>query len=189
MMNKQWSMFALSMMLLVLIVASILGFMVNIAHPIPWILVALLIAIPYIHKRVVAQRFVEWRDEYSVGIAAIDEDHKHLLHLINNLQTAAHYQTDASFVKEALNELVDYTKTHFQREEALMEENGYPEFAAHKQEHQTMIAKVDELIRHFEQAQDETVEDAVQFLKNWLVKHINGSDQAYSGFLREKGVH
>lgn len=187
-MNKQLSMFILSIVLLVMIIAIILGLMVDATHPIPWLMAALLVAIPFIHKRMVGQRFVEWSDDYSVGIQVIDEDHKRLLHLINNLQTAAHYHTDETFVKEAMDELVDYTKTHFKREEDLMEENGYPDFEAHKAEHEAMIAKVGETLKAFEQNQDSAIEDAVQYLKTWLINHINGSDQGYSGFLRDKGV-
>ncbi len=187
-MNKQWSMFGLALLLLIIITVILLGFMVSIFNPVSWGLIVLLALVPYIHKRIVANRFVEWQDAYSVGIEAIDNDHKKLLNLINQLQTAAHYQTDPQYEREAFDALVDYTKTHFQREEELMESHSYPAFTAHKAEHAAMIAKVDALMQRYHDQPHDTIEEAVQYLKKWLINHINGTDQAYSGFLHDKGV-
>jgi hemerythrin len=187
-MNKKLSTFFLGVILLVMITAIILGFMVDFFNPVSWGLILLLILIPFIHKKMVAQNFVEWRDEYSVGIASIDEQHKRLLNLINQLQTAAHYHTEEAFVDRALDELVDYTKTHFGYEEGLMEQNGYPDLEAHKGEHQAMIKQVGESIERYKSDPDQTIEDIVQYLKKWLINHINGTDKGYSGFLVGKGV-
>lgn len=187
-MNKQWSMFGLALLLLIVITVILLGFMVSIYNPVSWGLIIVLALVPYIHKRIVANRFLEWQASYSVGIEAIDNDHKKLLNLINQLQTAAHYQTDPQYEREAFDALVDYTKTHFRREEELMETHGYPSYVAHKGEHTAMIAKVDELMRRYNDNPQDTIEEAVQFLKKWLLNHINGTDQGYSQFLRDKGV-
>lgn len=187
-MNKQWSMFGLALLLLVIITVILMGFMVSLTNPVSWTLIVVLALVPYIHKRIVANRFVEWHDSYSVGIEAIDNDHKKLLNLINQLQTAAHYQTDPKYEREAFDALVDYTKTHFKREEELMETHGYPTYAAHKGEHEAMIAQVNEMLQRYQAKPHETIEEAVQFLKKWLVGHINGTDRGYSQFLRDKGV-
>lgn len=187
-MNKQWSMFGLALLLLVIITIILLGFMVDILNPVSWGLIVLLALIPYIHRRIVARRFVEWRDEYSVGIEAIDNDHKRLLNLINQLQTAAHYQTGQQFEQEALDALVDYTKHHFKREEDLMDTHGYPDFEPHKAQHREMIGRVNEMLEDYQHNPQEGLEETVQFLKKWLINHINGTDQAYSQFLRDKGV-
>ena len=187
-MNKQWSMFGLALLLLVVITIILLGFMVNIFNPVSWGLILLLALAPYIHRRIVARRFVEWRDEYSVGIEAIDNDHKRLLNLINQLQTAAHYQTGQQFEQEAMDALVDYTKHHFKREEDLMETHGYPDFEPHRAQHREMIERVDDMIEDYKRNPQKGIEEAVQYLKNWLIRHINGTDQAYSQFLRDRGV-
>ena len=54
---------------------------------------AVLLAVPLINKWTTSRRFVAWRDDLSVGIGSIDDDHKKLLTLINNLQTAVYYPT------------------------------------------------------------------------------------------------
>lgn len=186
--NKQWSMFGVSLLLLTAITAILLGFMVDILNPVSWGLLALLLIVPYVHKRIVSRRFVEWKDDYSVGIEVIDNDHKRLLNLINQFQTAAHYQTGREFEREAFDALIDYTKQHFKREEELMETHGYPTYREHKAEHVKMIAKVDAMLEEYKRRPQQTVEEAVQFLKTWLIGHINGTDKQYSQFLRDKGV-
>lgn len=140
------------------------------------------------NKKMTESDFVVWKDEYSVGIESIDNDHKKLLSLINNLQTSALYYTGEEFDRQALKELLNYTEYHFKREEKLMEENGYPDFAAHKAQHQKMTEKIKEMVTTYEQDDEQTILELAQFLRNWLVNHINGSDQEYSGFLIKKGV-
>ena len=98
-MSKQLSAFLLGILLLVMITAIILGFMVDVFNPVSWGLIILLFLFPILHKKIVAQRFVEWHDKYSVGISSIDKQHKRLLNLINQLQTAAHFHTEEAFVE------------------------------------------------------------------------------------------
>ena len=111
-----------------------------------------------------------------------------LVSLINQLQAAVDYSTGEEFEREALDELVDYTKTHFSHEEGLMEQYAYPDYEPHKAQHQEMIKHVEDVLAEYEQDQDRAMRNALHFLKQWLIKHINGTDQQYSGFLREKGV-
>ena len=187
-MNQNLSMFGVSLLILTLITAVILGLMAGPSSPLTWMLVALLVVIPFIHRKISARRFVAWKPEYSVGINSIDQQHKKLVNLINQLQTAVDYSTGEDFEREALKELVDYTKTHFSYEEGLMEQNGYPDFAPHKAQHEKMIKRVEEVIAEYEQNHDMAMQDALDFLRDWLINHINGTDKQYSDFLIGKGV-
>jgi len=170
-----------------LAVAAILSFIaLGISNPVPWLLCLSLLVIPFLIKRKDEAEYVEWKDEYSVGAELLDADHKKLLGLINNLQTAVHYQTGDEFEKEALDNVIDYTKYHFAREEQMMKEAGYKDFEAHKQEHQKMILKIDALVMEYNLQGHEVLKEITLFLKNWLVSHINGTDQAYSSLLKDK---
>ncbi len=184
--TKGISMFILAVMILVLLVMIVLGFMLGFGHPLPWILIAMLIVIPLIHDKIISKRFVKWNDSYSVGIESIDNDHKKLLGMINQLQTASHYSTDDGMVDEILNELVDYTKYHFNREENMLQEHNYPEFGVHKQQHEAMIAQVSTFIDEYRVHNSRTIDDVVQYLKSWLINHINGCDQEYAAYLKGK---
>jgi len=186
--NRTLCMFGVALLILTLITAVILGLMAGPTNPLTWALVALLVVIPFIHRRVSARHFIQWKDEYNVGIDSIDQQHRKLVSLINQLQTAVDYSTGEEFEREALDELVDYTKTHFGYEEGLMEKYGYPDFEPHKAMHRKMIAKVEAVLAEYEQDHDRAMEDAVTFLKGWLINHINGTDKQYSSYLIEKGA-
>lgn len=187
-MNQNASMFGVSLIILTLIVAVVLGFMAGPTSPLTWFLLAVLIAIPFLYRKIAAKDFLVWKDEYSVGINSIDQQHKKLIHMINQLQTAVKYSTGEEFEREALNELVDYTKTHFTYEEGMMEQNGYPDFEAHKAQHVKMIKKVEEVLAEYEKDSDTAMENALSYLSEWLINHINGTDKEYSSFMISKGV-
>jgi len=160
------------------------------ANPVPWLFLAGIVVTALFMRKREKQQFVEWKDEYSVGIKVIDDEHRRLLNLINQFQTAVFYQTGSEFEDEAFDALIDYTRTHFAREEQLMSGHGYPDFEAHQAEHKKMIALVeDRMAEHREQGHHEALVEMVDFLRDWLINHINGTDQAYSGFLHDKGEH
>ncbi len=184
--TKGITMFLLSMLIMGLLIMIVLGFMLGFGHPLPWILIGVLIIIPIIHDRIVSRRFIRWKDSFSVGNESIDEDHKKLLGMINQLQTAAHYQTDEALIESTLNELIDYTKYHFKREEELMKEYNYPDIEEHMKEHTAMVKKVSGFIDEYRIDKTRTIDNVILFLKTWLLNHINGSDQKYAPYLKEK---
>jgi len=188
-MSKTLEAFALSILVVILVVATALGFMLGLTHPLPWITLALLIGAIVLAKRMTVSRFLRWDDSYSVGIAVLDEDHKRLLNLINQLQTAAHYHTSDEYEQEAFDALIDYTKTHFRREEELMAQYGYPQLEAHKHQHQEMIAEVSRMLLAYQENRDATIEGTIRYLQTWLLNHIKGTDKEYSAFLHDKGMH
>jgi len=184
----------LKMILLVLFVGALLVAMIltftalGVVHPVPWLLLASLLVLPIVVNRCEKKHFAVWKDEYSVGVESIDDDHRKLLNLINKFQTAVHYRTGKEFEKEAFDEVIAYTKYHFDREEKMMLEAGYPELEAHKKIHRAMVAKIDEFVKDYETRGHEALEGVSLFLKDWLVNHINGIDQDYSSLMIEKGL-
>ncbi len=187
-MHKNTRMFGVALLILTLIIAAILGLMAGPASPLTWLLIAILVFMPFIHRKLTARQYITWKEGYSVGIDSIDMQHKKLLNLINNLQTAVDFSTGGAFERETLNELVDYTKSHFSYEEGLMEQHGYPDFEPHREQHQIMIARVEELLTEYQQDKDTAMKNATIFLRDWLINHINGTDKQYSAFLIGKGV-
>ena len=172
---------------LVVVALCFLAFGFN--SPIPWGILAITIAIPFIHNKVIGNQYLVWKDEYSVGIEEMDNDHKRLLNLINQLQTAVHYYTGKESEEKAMQELIDYTKTHFTKEEKLLEDNNYADIVAHKELHKQFINKVNELLEQYKNNSEATLVDALSFLKDWLIRHINGTDKEYGKILNAKGIH
>jgi len=188
-MNKAMDMCALSLFILTLAVAVLVAFMAGPASPLTWSLVGVLVLIPVVRRKFRDRRRIDWKDEYSVGIESIDEQHKKLINLINMLQTSVDYSTGEEFERECLAAVVDYTKTHFVYEEGLMSKYDYPDFEAHKVQHQAMTDKVEDLLAAYEEHPESAMKDALDFLKQWLIRHINGTDKQYSEFLVSKGAH
>ena len=172
-----------------IIVAIFLGFLSSLTNPVSWILIAVLVLIPVLYKRKANPQKVQWREEYSVGIEHIDDDHKKLIGLLNNFTIAYDYAMSESFEKEALNELISYTKYHFSREEKLMEDNEYPDLIAHKAQHKVMIEQVEGFVHLYNEKGHDALDEISKFLADWLINHINGTDKQYSEHLHNKGVY
>jgi len=187
-MGRNLIMLGMAILIVLLIALIIIGFLSGISNPLPWISLVVLAAVILAHNKIVGSRYLTWKDSYSVGIDSIDNDHKKLIHLINNLQTAIDYKTDRQFESLTMDEVVDYTHYHFDREEGLMEDNSYPDFIPHKAKHEEMIAKVNKYVEAYERDESGAIESLLAYLKSWLIAHINGTDQEYSEFLISKGV-
>ncbi len=83
-----------------------------------------------------------------------------------------------------IDELVDYTLSHFAFEEELMEEAGYPFCAAHKRVHEVFTKRVSEYRMRF-QAGEDVVDELKSMLSRWLFNHIRNDDKAYSMQVRQ----
>lgn len=132
---------------------------------------------------------ITWKDQYSVNIREIDEQHKKLIAMINELHDAMMTGKGKEVMTTVLDKLANYCVSHFAMEERLMSTNGYPEYADHKDKHVKMTAKVVDLQKKLAQGGTAVMSnDVMTFLKSWLDKHILGTDMKYSSFLNEKGV-
>ncbi len=134
-------------------------------------------------------KFVQWIDDkYSVKIQKIDGQHQVLIGIINEVFEAKTNGMSKKVIADILERMSDYTKTHFKDEEELMDEYQYPELDRHRSAHQFFVAKVGDFNRDFSLNEDSLTEEMLDFLKNWLVKHIMETDKRYAPFLNERGV-
>ena len=129
-----------------------------------------------------------WLPAYNVGIAVIDEQHRRLVDLINQLHEALLKRQSKAVMGRILAQLTNYTEVHFAFEEDLMSRYDYPGYHSHKRVHEEMRAKV--LALAYDQAAGRVVISlqVMEFLKEWLSSHILGTDQLYRAFLRQEGV-
>lgn len=130
-----------------------------------------------------------WNENLSVSIPSIDEQHKVLIGMINNLQDAMSSGDSRSVLGDIFDGLLDYTQKHFDYEKQLMQEHGYPETDAHLAEHEGFTEKVKDLHKQFVTSSNFMIGvDVMKFLTDWLVNHIQGVDKEYSSHLISKGV-
>lgn len=119
-----------------------------------------------------------WQDDLNIGIDVIDQQHRRIIEMLNHLHVAQASMQRAA-VGEVIDEVVDYTLSHFAFEEELMEEAGYPFCAAHKRVHEVFIKRVSEYRMRF-QAGEDISDELRTMLSRWLFNHIRGDDQAYA---------
>jgi hemerythrin len=129
-----------------------------------------------------------WKDEYSVSIREIDEQHKQLVGMINNLNEAMGQGQGKLVLESILNKLIKYAVSHFAAEERLLREHGYPDFEVHKEKHEKMTGKIMALQQEYKRGKINISIEVMDFLQNWLDKHILGTDMKYSRFLTDRGA-
>ena len=130
-----------------------------------------------------------WSETYSVKIAMVDAQHKVLVDLINELHQAMIARRGKESLGGILARLVKYTKGHFAAEEGLLQVNQYPDLANHKAEHERFTQTIVEFQGKFQKNEAAMTIDVMDFLKDWLVKHIMGVDKKYVPHLTARGVH
>ena len=131
---------------------------------------------------------IRWSANLSVGIDSINEQHKVLVSMINELYSQMHSGAAKEAVGKTLANLVDYTANHFKYEESLFAEHGYQGMDAHKQKHTALVAQVVAFQDEFTRGEKDVTLELMEFLKEWLLTHIKKTDMEYSSFLRNKGV-
>jgi hemerythrin len=92
-------------------------------------------------------------------------------------------------VQKVVQELNDYTISHFAAEELLLERFGYPGLAEHREEHKRFVAKVNQFRDDLEQGGGTSSVAVLEFLKDWLARHIKQTDRKYSSHLNENGIN
>lgn len=161
---------------------------VGLAAPGLWLVLAVAVLLLASGGRQRCEGFVSWSPEYSVGVNSIDEQHMRLLNLINNLRAAVLCDTGPDFERGALEELVAYTQSHLKYEEALMEQNSYFDFEAHKGQHDQMIVQVDTYLKRYAETGSVVLPEVADYLQRWLVQHIQVTDRKLCKVLAEQGV-
>ena len=131
-----------------------------------------------------------WNDRLSVGIASIDKEHQKLVGLLNGFYDAVQAGHGKESLAGLLAALIDYTKLHFANEEQLFAKTAYPEAAAHKKAHDDLAHQVVEIQKKYVKGASASLSvETLNFLKNWLLTHIQGEDKKYAPHLTGHGVH
>lgn len=134
----------------------------------------------------------KWKEDFSVNIKTIDEQHQELFRIGNSLYNIISIKDGIDRYDEIMKilyEMRDYAIYHFDYEEKLMKENRYPNFENHKKQHNAFVNKVqsiDEL--DIDEKQKKIGMELVIFVADWIENHILKSDMAYKEFLNNKGI-
>ena len=131
----------------------------------------------------------KWDEGLSVGVDAIDNDHKMLLSIIADLSDAIEENHESDVIKDVFLKLESYVQLHFKREEGLMRQCGYQDLEAHISSHQQFIQKIPELRSELLNADTvEVARDVYLFLVDWLLNHIVVDDMEYFQDVYDQGL-
>lgn len=131
-----------------------------------------------------------WKDEYSVEVIEIDEQHKKLIQIINNLIDAiSNTQIKKQIIIETINNLIEYKKMHFETEEKYFHLFNYEGTL----EHETAHNAFNERINTFQiKDGDDVISlafDLVDYLEDWMIGHLMGMDKKYTRCFHEHGLY
>jgi hemerythrin len=131
---------------------------------------------------------INWDSSYSVKVIRCDNDHKKLFALINGLHDAMLAGKGEKHLQHLVKELENYTKFHFSAEEQLLEKAKYPALVAHCAAHRDFEKTVNRFHQDLAAGKGANAISMLNFLKDWLAKHIKQVDQQYSAHLNANGV-
>jgi hemerythrin len=132
---------------------------------------------------------IGWLPTYSVNIPPIDAQHKSLFDLLNQLHDEIVIKkSNHDIIGAALEELIQYTKTHFELEERFLESMHYPEMAKHKAKHEALTRQVMKLQQEFAAGKTAMATEVMNFMLAWLTNHILRTDKQYAAFLKGERI-
>ena len=131
----------------------------------------------------------EWKEEYSVQVKEIDDQHKKLMELISRLFDSINKHSTKDELSVILNELTEYTGYHFSTEEKYFKEFNYENTEEHIKEHNDFVEKVVDFKKRYINNEIEVSFELIDFLEDWLLGHLIESDQKYVECFKSNGLN
>ena len=123
----------------------------------------------------------ELKDEYLVGIESIDNEHRVLFEIADEIyQLCINEFVPDKFdnIASLIQRLKDYTKMQFEHEEAYMESIQYKRMFTQKVQHDNFRHKLETMdLEAIDDNQEEAIQDLLKFVTDWLVEHIMETDK------------
>jgi len=124
---------------------------------------------------IVTSNLVTWSATYSVGIKLIDDQHKGLFNLVNEMYNHVSNDDDEAeraYFKNVIRQVVDYIKTHFATEEEIMKRTQYKDYVGHKLAHDFFILSMINIVQKFDEGKKVPLMTFTHFIKDWILTHI-----------------
>ena len=121
---------------------------------------------------------IAWNSKLDTGIDVIDDQHRRIVAYVNQLE-AARLAGDRVVVGQVIEQLVDYTQSHFGFEEAMMEQANYKFLKPHQKVHELFIKRVTAFTVRAAKGED-IAEELQGTLSTWLINHIGSEDRDYA---------
>jgi len=119
---------------------------------------------------------IEWKEEYSLGIAEVDYEHQQLIGLINELLSRISGTAGDPEVVNSLGEIHAMIALHFALEEKVMQDMQYDEYERHKADHDRLLDEIRDIMDEYEDKTEIDVEDFSRRLDRWFGEHFRTLD-------------
>jgi len=126
---------------------------------------------------------IQWSESISVNNYEIDNQHKNLIQLTNNLILNSNAKVNSEIIGETLQKLLKYIKEHFKDEEELLEKCNYPKPEEHKKEHKKFILNIVGFCNDVLCGKSNVTEEMISFLIDWLLNHTSVDDKDYKNYI------
>ena len=130
---------------------------------------------------------MEWNDSFSVGVARLDEQHRRLIDMLNKMIRDPAATTRSETVADVLTDMTNYAQEHFKSEEDLMIAHDYPRLDEHKHQHLGFQEKAARLCLATVKGRTSVPHELLEYLQQWLIRHILQTDMAFKPFFEQKG--
>ncbi len=124
-----------------------------------------------------------WKPEYSVGIDSVDFEHQEMIDLINRLYDELRDKKDADSIERFLGEIHTTISAHFALEERVMQRANYPEYSAHKDDHEDLLDQIRDLMDVFAVDPEKGIAVLQKQLSAWFASHFSTFDARLHGQL------
>jgi hemerythrin len=124
----------------------------------------------------------EWSESFLVDVPELDDQHRRLFSLVNGLSEIIAQSGTIDGHEEPKKELLEYTRTHFQTEEAVLGRARYPRLDIQAREHRELVARLERFVRAGERRARPRAETMIDYLKDWLIRHTLLEDLKYRPF-------
>jgi hemerythrin len=131
---------------------------------------------------------LEWSSNLSVNVAEIDTQHRKLIDMINELNTAMMEGKGRTVIGNIINGLIEYAGSHFATEEKYFDQFLYPDSFNHKSTHKEFVKNVSKFKENFDKGSLSVTIEVMNFLKDWLRNHILRDDKKYTPYFNRKGL-
>jgi hemerythrin len=127
---------------------------------------------------------LQWKDEYSLGIPAVDLQHKRIFDCFIHIADEGIAKNNAWLADSSTVQLIGFIRAHFALEESVMQKLGYPDFERHVEEHRQYHGEMVDLAQESLKTKGSLTREKINVAQKWFREHITTSDRRYVDFLR-----
>jgi len=132
-------------------------------------------------------QLLQWKTSFSVGVPAVDLEHRQMIQMINDVYEKVEDENDAKSVEAALADIHAGISAHFALEERLMREAAYPEYGAHKYDHEELLDQIRDMMDSYADSPESGSETLRRSLSDWFGRHFATFDARLHGAALKSG--